>query len=338
MNLKTISLTLMVGTSMLACNKVSFSPTDVAPDQKMTIPDFPVDPIVSTTTTTSTTSTTTSTTTTTSSTTTTLPPVANPVLKTGMCADQESVASCLKCEVPPAPPVISTKAQKLAKIMAMACQVPNKSYPAGYVPPTAKQIESHLLACTPALYPETLMDSSQAQTIDRLLDENNDGLRQKMFKGIWYQPPHTEHYENYFGLDNTEAAQVFCLNQGTLSNILATKEYLDAYYSDNFSAWQNDRAAQARWNFAQTLRQQLLSCFNKPATPPPPANPPDTKVCQYRSFEGEYEKGGLAEIQRNLNEGYKMAVEANNSCMQLTSEPAPGSLKGQVKIVGYKCL
>jgi hypothetical protein len=130
---------------------------------------------------------------------------------------------------------------------------------------------------------------------------------------------------------------VICMNTGTLSNTLSTKEYIDAFYSDNYDSWLNDPAAQARWNFAQMLRGQLLSCFNKPATPPPPANPPDAKVCQYRSFEGDYAKGGLAEISRNLADGYKMAVEANNSCMLITSLPAPGSLKGDVKIVGYKC-
>jgi hypothetical protein len=231
---------------------------------------------------------------------------------------------------------MSTKAQKLAKIMTMACQIPNKSYPADYVPPTQAQVEKHLLACSPALYPETPMTTPQSAAIDKLLDVNDDSLRQKMFKGLWYKPPYTEYYETYFGLANNEAAYVICMDKGTLSSILATKEYIDAQY-DGGGNWANDPAAQARWNFAQMLRQQLLSCFNKPGTPAPPVNPPDAKVCQYRSFEGDYSKGGLDEINRNLSEGYKMAVETSNACMLLTSAPAPGSLKGHVKIVGYKC-
>jgi hypothetical protein len=232
---------------------------------------------------------------------------------------------------------MSTKAQKLAKIMAMSCQIPNRSYPAGYVPPSAKDIETRLLACTPALYPETPMTTPQSQSIDRLLDEKDDSLRQKMFKGVWYQSPFTEYFETYFGLDNAEAANVICMNKGVLPNILATKEYLDAFYGDNFDSWQNNPAAQARWNFAQMLRQQLLSCFDKPSNPPTPITPPGAKVCQYRSFEGDYQKGGLEEITQDLADGYKLAVEANNSCMLLTTVPAPGQLKGNVKIVGYKC-
>jgi hypothetical protein len=233
--------------------------------------------------------------------------------------------------------MVSTKAQKLAKIMSMACQIPNKSYPAGYVPPTSQQVEAHLLACSPTLYPETPMSSPQSQAIDRLLDEKNDSLRQQMFKGVWYQGQWTEYFETYFGLDNTEAAYVICMNSGSLSGTLATKEYLDAFYSDRYDAWLANPQAQARWNFAQMLRHQLLSCFNQPATPPPPVNPPDAKVCQYRSFEGDYAKGGAQEIAQNLADGYKMAVEANNSCMLITSQPANGVLKGDVKIVGYKC-
>ncbi len=328
MNSRTLILAAFVSSAMLACNKVSFTPAAVT-NQKMEDPGFPLDPVPTTTTTT-----TTSTTTSTTTTTTTLPA---PVLKTGQCANNENVASCLKCEVPPLPPTVSTKAQKLAKIMSMACQIPNRSYPANYVPPTAAQVEAHLLACSPTLYPETPMSSAQSAAIDKLLDEKDPSLRQKMFKGLWYQPPYTEYYETYFGLDNSEAAYVICMNSGSLTSILGTKEYIDASSGGNYDAWLNDRAAQERWNFAQMLRQQLLSCFNKPGTPPPPVQPPDAKVCQYRSFEGLYDQGGAQEISQNLADGYKVAVETSNACVQITSLPAAGSLKGQVKIVGYKC-
>ena len=267
-----------------------------------------------------------------------------PLKKSGTCVDEESVAACLKCEnpaPPPPPPSISTKAEKLAKIMSMACQIPNKSYPKNYVAPTEEEVKNHLLACSPALYPETATSKDQAVTLQKLLDENNDSLRQKMFKGLWYQPPFTAHFESYFGLDGTEAAYVICMNTSSLSGTLYTTEEAMANQTDGgYQAWLQDPKAQARYQATQKIRQQLLSCFNKPAQSQPqgPLNPPPVeKTCEYQSFEGKFEKGGREEIERLLAEGFKVAIEGNQMCSLLDHVPASGDFSGDVKIVGYRC-
>lgn len=313
-----ITALLLVASVVSACNKTSFSQLTGANDtQTSEIPDY-LDPIIPVTPVTP------------------VPPPQLPQLKTGTCNPGESINACLVCETDPPPPVIATKAQKLAKIMSMACQIPNKSYPKDYVAPTAAQVEARLAACTPALYPETPMSAAQSTSIDRLLDTTDASLRQKMFKGIWYQPPHTEHFETYFGLDNTEAANVICMATGTLSNTLATKEYIDAFYG-NYDAWLANPAAQQRWQFAQMLRQQLLSCFNKAAPKPMPAPVPAEKKCRTRSFEGNFEQGGMDEVKEALSKGFKLSVESDNACVQIKDTTGAGELKGNLKIIGYKC-
>jgi hypothetical protein len=302
-----------------ACSKVSFSPNEVA-NQKLDGPEV-IDPVPVS------------------------PPVVvdEPLRKVGECPDQQSVTSCLKCEVPavpPPPPVVSTKAQKLAKIMTMACQIMNKSYPANYSAPSEAQVQSHLLACSPVLYPETQMSSSQTSTMGRLLDTANPSLRQKMFGGLWYQPPYSDDFELYFGLEASEAASVICQNKGTLSNTLFTSEYAQALSSEGgLDAWSNNPAAQKRWQAAQLQRQQLLSCFNQPGTPwvnpSPVAQEP--KKCVYRSFEGNYEQGGREEIQNALAEGYKLAIETSNTCTLVTQTPSADQFHGKLKIAGYRC-
>lgn len=273
------------------------------------------------------------------------PVIPSPVLKAGACADQESLVSCLKCEVPavpPAKPVLSTKAQKLAKIMSMACQIYNKSYPKDYVAPTVQEIESHLLACSPELYPETPMTAAQTTTIGKLLDEADPSMRLKLFKGLWYQPPASDHYELYFGLDGAEAAYQFCMNKGgQLPATLFTSEYAQALNSEGgLDRWASDPKAQARWREAQAIRQQLLSCFNKAGAgwiAPAPSAPAPAKSCDYRSFDGLYEQGGRELIQNALMEGYKVALETDRACVSVAQVPAAGEFQGKVKIAGYRC-
>jgi len=319
-----VLLTLLIPLAA-ACTKVSFedkqilSQKQTADDSAPPVPDFPI-------------------------------PEAEPLRKVGECVDQESVAACLKCDnpLPPPPPApaetVSTKAQKLAKIMSMACQIPNKSYPNNYVAPSAAQVQAKLLACSPTVYPETSMNPEQSVTMDRLLDENDPSLRLKMFKGLWFQPPYTGHFETYFGLDGSEAAYVICMGIGHLSDELYTTERAYADRSEGgYEQWLRNPEAQARWRAAQKIRQQLNSCLNKPGTvtSAPPSSPtpsaPAQKKCDYKSFEGKFEKGGLEEIQSLLAAGYKVAVEGNQMCSEISQVPSSLDFSGQVKIVGYRC-
>ena len=157
---------------------------------------------------------------------------------------------------------LSSKAKKLAAIMTMSCPIYNKSYPRDYVAPSAAEVKSHLKACTPVLYPETPTTTPQQQTLDRLLNTQDPALQVKMFKRLWYRPEFSDHFELYFGIEVKEAVQVFCLNNPYLPEMLVTSEYAKNLY-DNYENWKSNPASQKRWNFAQSIRKQLLSCVNK---------------------------------------------------------------------------
>ena len=181
------------------------------------------------------------------------------------------------------------------------------------------------------------MTSAQVATMNKLLDANDESMRMRFFKGLWYQPPYTDHFEMYFGLEGKEAAAVFCLG-ASISGQLMTSEYVRVVSGDGYFQWLNDPAAQARWNEAQHLRQQLLSCLNKPATAlPAPAPTLPGKLCDYKSFEGNFDDGGRDQMLNLLTDGYKLAVETNKSCDQWTQVPESGKFNGRVKIVGYRC-
>lgn len=157
---------------------------------------------------------------------------------------------------------LSTKAEKLAAIMAMSCPIYNKSYPKNYVSPSPAQITNHLRACTSALYPETPTTAKQQKTLDRLLDPQDASMRVKMFKKLWYSPPYSDDFEFYFGLEIKEAVQVFCLNNPYLPKTLVTSEFAQAN-PDQLDHWRLNPVAQKREQFAQSIRRQLLSCVNK---------------------------------------------------------------------------
>jgi hypothetical protein len=221
--------------------------------------------------------------------------------------------------------------------MKMSCPIPNKSYPDNYTSPTSVEIDQHLLACTANLYPETTMTAPQAQTMNRLLSDTDDSLRMALFHGLWYNPPYSDHFELYFGLEINEAVQVFCLG-GTISGYLFTSEYAKvASDSTLYYEWLRNPEAQARWNRAQHQRQQLMSCLNKPGVQAPVATPtpPTPKTCDYQSFEGAFAQGGAEKIASLIASGYKVAVETLNSCDQVTSTST--AFSGNVKIVGYVC-
>jgi len=271
--------------------------------------------------------------------------VEAPLVKTGICTDQQAVSSCLKCalpKAPPPPPAPLTKAQKLAQIMYQACQIYNRSYPKDYVAPSEREIQNHLQACSAEVYPETTMTAPQTSTIEKLLDPSDDQMRKKLFKGLWYQPPMSDHFELYFGLSGAEAAYAFCMNQPQLTPILYTSDYWNSMNGEAgfFDLDRLDPAARARWNEAQFNRRNLLSCFDKPGQPRPPGMgmpAPAQKVCQYRSFEGRFEQGGREEIQNFLREGYQLSIETDKSCLQVQQVPAAGDYSGKLKISGYRC-
>jgi len=261
-----------------------------------------------------------------------------PVRTAGQCVGGENLLSCMTCDVPVVQPPtpFATKAEKLAEIMTSACPIPNGSNPPGYVSPTRDQIFKRVQGCSDLIYPETNMTASQTNTMNQLLS-SDPALRQKMFERFWYQLPYSDDFELYFGLQNSEAVQLFCWggNKSLVSGPLQTTEYWQAEGSDQYWQWLFDPAAQARYNAAQVQRKQLQACLdqadNYQKNPPPPIK----GSCDYRTFEGLYELGGQAEIQSMLNDGYKVGMEGGNSCRLVTTAPDIGV--SQVKIAGYRC-
>lgn len=271
-----------------------------------------------------------------------IPEIAKPIQKTGECELNQKISSCLSCDydLPTEPEPVLSKAQKLAKIMSLACQIPNRSYPADYTAPSAAQIWNHVAACTDELYPETPVSNAQLETLMRLLDTKDQALRNKMFKGLWYQPPHSDHFELYFGINVDEVVYSLCMGQKRLPEFLFTSEYAKAsQHPGTLDQWRRNPAAQKRWNDAQEIRQQLLSCYDQPAPPPTPAPAPShpAKNCSWKSFEGSLAAGGYKEILQLLKQGYKLSLERSNSCEQITSIEQVRDLQDQVRIVGYKC-
>ena len=235
---------------------------------------------------------------------------------------------------PPTP--LATKAAKLAEIMTSACPIPNGSNPPGYVSPTRDQIFKRVQGCSDLTYPETAMTSSQSSTMSKLLS-SDPALRQQMFQRFWWQNPYSDDFELYFGLANSEAVQLFCwgASKASISGPLQTTEYWQAVSNDQYWQWLFDPSAQARYNAAQVQRKQLQACLDQSDSyqknPPPPLK----GSCDYKTFEGLYELGGQAEIQTMLADGYKVGIEANNSCRLVTNAPEIGV--SQVKIAGFRC-
>ncbi len=261
----------------------------------------------------------------------------------GICKDGDSISSCLKCINPHIPkpkpvPKLSSKAQKLAQIMALSCPIRNKSDPANYqVPPPYEIIKARLLACHEKVYPDSKVSGDQQQTLDRLLGPD-PGMRQKIFSGLWYQPPHTDHFELYFGLESKEARRIFCYQDAGLSGDLMTSEYaIECLNSrDNCWAWQHNPAAQNRWREAQILRTQLKSCLDQPweLNPPPLSPSPPEKKCEFKIFEGTdlFRIAGQFEILKKA--GFSLSIEDKKQCLQVTEFT---DLSTEVRVSGYRC-
>lgn len=352
---KLLYIIALLGIANSACNKVDFKDVQAAQKAQLVIdpenpPMDPVDPsptpvieLPTPTPTATTTPTPVPPTPTPTATPTPTPPIQvipDPVRTSGICVDGQDLLSCLKCEVPVVvqpTPVMATKAQKLSEIMTMSCPIDNASHPADYQSPSREEIFKRMEGCTADVYPETSLSSTEANTINRLLDPNDQYLRQRMFERFWYQPPYTDHFENYFGLSNAEAVSFLCHGGDVPRGPLQTSEYWAASDGDYFG-WLFDPAAQARYQQAQVVRRQLQACYDQASnyqeTPP---TPPVQKVCDYKTFDGYYDVGGREEINSLLSQGYKVGIEGNNTCQLLTSDPGTVEFVGEVRIAGYRC-
>lgn len=156
---------------------------------------------------------------------------------------------------------LSSKAKKLIRIMYQACQEKNRSEPKGYVAPTRAELESRLRACTPEIYPDTVMTPAEVETIGSLL-RGEKHLYKHMFSGLWYRPPYSDQIDTYFGLGVAEAVQILCYKEiPALTGNLLTYEMWQEWHDKFF--WEWPERVQNEFNALQHVRSGLMQCLDK---------------------------------------------------------------------------
>ena len=271
------------------------------------------------------------------------PPVPQPVLKSGICASDSStqLLTCMNCIVPlnpPQPPQFSEKGKALIDIMTIGCSVPNKSAPKGYEPPTRAELIARLNRLSPTFYPDSSMTDGQKKVVHGL--RTDPKLQQKMFGGLWYQPPHSDHLETYFGVTTAEAVYALCYNETgyTPTTALMSKDFLDCQYNgDPYSCREKPEYVKAN-GYRVQLNNAMKESIRNPYVAPPQT---PAKKCSWENFEGDYDLGGEEVLARWLVAGFKAGMEIGNlggKCEMVTSIPT-GSNKprGLVKMAGYIC-
>lgn len=266
-----------------------------------------------------------------------------PVQKSGMCkADSSTVLlTCMNCLIPQKPPTapqLSEKGKALLEIMTIGCSVPNKSAPKNYVAPTKDELLFRLNRLSPTLYPDTDMNMGQKNVVRGLLTDSQ--LQQKMFGGLWYQPPYSNYLETYFGISTSEAVYNLCYSDTSItptsSQPLMSKDYLDCTYDGNGCREKPEyiTANKYRDQLNLAMHESLRNPYVAPA--PSPA-----KKCAWETFEGDYDSGGQAVLDRWLKNQFKVGIEIGNlagKCEMLQTVPTGSSKpRGSVKMAAYVC-
>lgn len=264
-----------------------------------------------------------------------------PVYKktSGTCSadSSTSVVSCLKCEVPPLPPVeppMSLKARQLLQIMSTACGVYNKSYGSSYVAPDAATHLAKLNRCSPSLYKDSAPTAQQADLISRLISQDAS-LLNKMFGGLWYQPPYSDYFETYFGLEVGEAAQVFCMQS---SSNVSGGLYPASYWQDSQDF---NYKLPAEYVAANGYRDGLKACIpesqSNPWAPSGPA--PTQKTCTFETLTGEAGAEITTQVSAWLAQGYTVGADVKNQglCMSISKIDQINMSQGEISVGAYKC-
>ncbi|MBL7672327.1 MAG: hypothetical protein JNM39_17740 [Bdellovibrionaceae bacterium] len=287
------------------------------------------------------------------------PPVIDPIdpVKTeylknqGVCAADSStqVTSCMKCPIPPPPvqaPQLSFKAQALLEIMSRACQVPNKSDPDNYIAPTREAILAQINRCSPSLYKDTTATSAQNSLIQSLV-KDSDTLRRKMFGNLWYNPPYSDNFETFFGLDVGEARGLICYRNSGVSGAI----YDAGYYNspDSFNYRMPKEYVQAN-----QIREDLKNCLTESTSHPWVKQPdPPPKTCRFESISGLSGEPIQEQVKLWLSQGWTVSIEASslpndpdygppppsnqNQCLPLTTTEELKGMQGALKAAAYIC-
>jgi hypothetical protein len=276
-------------------------------------------------------------------------PTPQPVYNTtqGACANDSStsVNSCLKCQVPVAAPTLSHKAEQLIQIMTLACPLNNKAFGNKYTTPTLANNYAKMYRCSPSKYPDSVPDAGQQNVVTKLL-AGDATLMNKMFTGLWYQPPYSDYFETYFGMEVGEAIQAFCmqdfshvLGRPLLPSMTGPNPYGPVYrMGDNLPYM---------YQLGNVYRNGLESCISDKINPPGPvpqipAPSPTSGVsqsCSFQTLSGEAGDKINQQVASWLSAGYKVGIDVQNQgvCSVVTSVDAIKSYTGVVTVGAYIC-
>lgn len=268
------------------------------------------------------------------------PPPADPVYESakGHCSSDSSTAvvSCLTCDVPmvaPPPPQLSRKGRELLEAVHSQCQVKNKTDSKGYVPPSKEELLDRLQQCSPTLYPDTAFQASEENTISRLMAQE-PWLIKKMFSGLYYQPPYSDDFASYFGLEVGEARHMFCY--GEMAGVSGQMYPIEYWQSeDRFSF-----VMPPRWAKANQIRETLIRCMQESLTTPyVPPTPDPGYECDFETMKGPSGPKIREKIAKLLRDGYKVGFENSNQgiCGQVVSEEDLNHTDGDIKIGAFRC-
>jgi hypothetical protein len=273
--------------------------------------------------------------------------IPKPKLSNGACAADSSttLTSCQKCNVPlnpPALPQFSKKGQSLIDILAISCSVLNKSAPKNYVAPTKAELIAKWSRLSPQLYPDSAMSAFQISTIEGL--KTNPVLQEKMFGGLWYQPPYSDAFETYFGIEVAEVVYTFCY-QAPDANFtpngtshLLSKQYLDCTYQSSIESCRELPDYIAGNVYRSDLRAGMRASISNPYVSPKPT---PSKTCAWEKFDGLYSQGGAEQIGKWLVSSQKISMDVKGiggRCSLINSLPIGVEIpNGEVILSAYVC-
>lgn len=264
--------------------------------------------------------------------------------KIGDCTKESvDVLPCLSCQITQKPIEIplSIKGSQLLEIMDLGCQILNKSDPAGYKPPSRQSLLKFLNRADSINYPDSAATARQKVSLSKWLANDKNHLS-KLFGGLWYQPPYSEDFETYFGLEPKEARYFFCYQDPASAFSAYT---IIPLYSANYSRCLFDGGPagcreSANYIAANQYRKQLVNSLYQGIYDPyntqelVPAN-----KCFWESMSGHYN----AEMETKLidwkNKGYEMAVYFETDhprCEKLSTALIP--LNAKVTVAGKLCV
>ena len=266
------------------------------------------------------------------------------VYKRGDCTkDPYTVGSCLPCQITQRPLAIplSEKATQLLKVMELGCKIANKSDPKDYQAPSYADILKYLNQASKSMYPDSAPTARQQQSIVKWMNNDKKHL-ERLFGGLWYNPPYSDDFETYFGLEPREARYLFCYGQPDVTftpdsfSPLYSIEYYGCIHENGFSSQCREKANYVQ---ANEYRKQLAASIQKSLTEPindqelVPVN-----KCHWETMSGYYNLEMETKLITWKNAGFEMAVyfEAGQPrCEAVSTASIP--LNAKVTVGAKKC-